>query len=60
MAKKETVLVRFVLSPTGKFGLAYSVGDQAEFSSEQAKELIESGYAVSVDETAAEKAAAEK
>jgi hypothetical protein len=41
--------VRFVLSPTGHFGLGYNIGEEAEFEDKQAKELIEMGFAVPVD-----------
>ncbi|KQS45918.1 hypothetical protein ASG38_15015 [Flavobacterium sp. Leaf359] len=37
--------VRFILSPTGLYGLGYNIGDVAEFEAKQADELIESGYA---------------
>lgn len=46
--------VEFVVSPTGKFNLAYEVGDIAFFPTEQANELIESGFAKSTSETASE------
>jgi len=41
--------VRFLLSPTGRFGLGYGVGEEAEFETKQAAELVESGYAEYVD-----------
>lgn len=52
MAKSKSsdlVNVKFLLSPTGRFGLGYSIGEQGQFSAEQAAELVESGYAVVVD-----------
>lgn len=48
--KSKEVVVKFVLSPTGRFGLGYNIGDEAPFSEEKANELIESGYAVPVKE----------
>jgi len=50
-AKKETATkekklkVKFKVSPTGKFGLAYNVGESGSFNEAQANELVESGYA---------------
>ena len=69
--KSKEVVVKFVLSPTGRFGLGYNIGDEAPFSEEKANELIESGYAVLVkqgkktaeapaEEVPAEEAAAEE
>jgi hypothetical protein len=48
--KKEAVetKVEFLVSPTGKFRLAYNVGETGLFPAEQAKELIELGYAKEV------------
>lgn len=37
--------IKFLKSPTGKYGLAYVAGDVAEFEEKQANELIESGFA---------------
>lgn len=37
--------VKFLLSPTGKFGLGYSAGEEGEFNENQATELVEAGYA---------------
>jgi hypothetical protein len=37
--------VKFLLSPTGKFGLGYNVDEVASFPKIQATELIEAGYA---------------
>jgi hypothetical protein len=44
----EVLLIEFIKSPTKKFALAYSVGEQAEFSTAQAAELIEAGFAEAV------------
>lgn len=43
--KSKEVVVKFVLSPTGRFGLGYNIGDEVPFSEEKAAELVESGYA---------------
>lgn len=37
--------VKFLLSPTGRFGLGYSAGEEGEFEEKQAAELVESKYA---------------
>ena len=37
--------VKFLICPTGKFGLAYSKGDEAELKEVLVAELVESGYA---------------
>jgi hypothetical protein len=42
--------IKFIKSPIGAFNLAYSVGMEAEFSNGQAQELIEAGYAESIEE----------
>jgi len=42
--------IKFIKSPA-KFGLAYFVGDEAEFEEKQAKSLIEAKYAVAVEQT---------
>lgn len=47
---QEEVEVFFIVSPTGKFGLAYNVGEKGFFNSAQAIELVESGYAEFVTE----------
>lgn len=52
-SKKDAVVegqkeVRFLLSPTGRFKLAYNAGDVASFNAEQAEEMIELGYAEEV------------
>jgi hypothetical protein len=41
----DLVLIRFLLSPTGKFGLGYSAGEEGEFEEKQATELVEAKYA---------------
>jgi predicted transcriptional regulator YheO len=45
--KKDTKekKLKFKVSPTGKFGLAYNVGESGAFNEAQANELVESGYA---------------
>jgi hypothetical protein len=51
MAKKvdnqeqAEVKIKFLLSPTGKFSLAYNVGEEAQINELQANELVEAGYA---------------
>lgn len=42
---KKLVEVKFLLSPTGKFNLAYNEGEVAEFEEKQAAELVEANYA---------------
>ena len=44
-AKDKTVKIKFLLSPTGKFNLAYGPGEKASLPKLQAEELIEAGYA---------------
>lgn len=44
-ATGKKLKVKFVLSPTGKFGLGYSIGEESSFPKIQAEELIEAGYA---------------
>jgi hypothetical protein len=39
------VKVRFLLSPTRKFSLGYSAGEEGEFEEKQANELVEAKYA---------------
>jgi hypothetical protein len=41
----KMVAVKFLLSPTGKFGLGYSAGEVGEFEEKQATELVEAKYA---------------
>ncbi len=43
--KEKLVKVKFILSPTGRFGLGYNPGEKASLFELQAKELIEAGYA---------------
>jgi hypothetical protein len=54
---KEKVKIVFTMSPTGRFNLGYSPGETAELNANQAKELVDSGYADYVKE---EKAKASK
>jgi hypothetical protein len=42
--KEKTLKGTFILSPTGRFNLAYSVGEDASLPELQAKELEEAGY----------------
>jgi len=44
-AKQKVLKVRFLLSPTRKFGLAYNVGEVGSFEEKQATELVEAFYA---------------
>jgi hypothetical protein len=46
---KEIEIV-FLVSPTGKFGLAYNVGETCFINENQANELIDAGYAELVTE----------
>jgi hypothetical protein len=39
------VKVKFLISPIGRFNLAYFEGQEAELSSEFAQELVDLGYA---------------
>ena len=41
----EKVEVKFLLSPTRKFGLGYSVGEIGFFTENEAAELVEAKYA---------------
>lgn len=43
-AGKE-VKVQFLLSPTGRFNLAYNIGEVAKINELQANELVEAGFA---------------
>lgn len=45
VTKEKKLKVKFKVSPTGKFNLAYNVGETALFNEAQATELVESGYA---------------
>jgi hypothetical protein len=38
--------VKFTKSPTGKFKLAYNIGEEAEVSADLAKQLIEGNFAI--------------
>lgn len=41
--------VKFVVSPSGNpFNLAYHVGEEAEMNEKQAKDLIDSGFAIDI------------
>lgn len=40
--------IKFIASPTGKFNLAYNIGETASFPVKQAAELIELGFAIEV------------
>jgi len=54
MAKEKKTTgkkIRFLLSPTGAFGLAYNAGDEAEIDTAQADELVDAGYAQFVSES---------
>jgi hypothetical protein len=42
---EKLVKVKFLLSPVGKFNLAYGVGEIGEFLEKQADELVEAKYA---------------
>ena len=42
--------IEFVKSPTGVFKMAYSAGEQAELDDKTAKNLIDDGYAIALDE----------
>lgn len=44
----KTKKIKFLLSPTGKFNLAYNAGETAELLEEQANALIEAKYAEEV------------
>lgn len=46
--KAATLKIKFLLSPTGKFGLGYNVGEVGEFPEAQATELIKAKYAEKV------------
>jgi hypothetical protein len=41
----KTLKIRFLLSPTGKFGLAYNEQEEADLPANQANELVEAKYA---------------
>lgn len=46
-AKKsgKEVKIQFLLSPTGRFNLAYNIGEVAKINELQANELVEAGFA---------------
>lgn len=44
----KTVKVKFLLSPTGRFNLGYSIGDVAELPALKAQEVIDAEYAEKV------------
>jgi hypothetical protein len=46
--KKDTIKIKFTKSPTGRFNLAYGVGEVAEFEIKQAAELIDAEFAKEV------------
>lgn len=48
MAKPKTKKIKFLLSPTGKFNLAYSAGEIANLPVEKANALIKAKYAEEV------------
>ena len=41
----KLIKVKFLLSPTGKFGLGYSAGVVGEFEENQSTELVEAKFA---------------
>jgi hypothetical protein len=45
MAKQTLVKIKFLKSPTGSFGLAYSKNDETEIEQELAETLVLSGFA---------------
>jgi hypothetical protein len=45
---KENLLVRFIVSPTGRFNLAYFEGDEVALPMAFAAELIELGFAEAI------------
>ena len=46
MAKVKKVKVKFLVSPTGLYGLAYNAGDDASLPKTQAEEIVENKHAV--------------
>ena len=54
-----TKTVEFIFSPTGAYGLAYSVGEVAELPANQADELIDAGFAIVYEEKSETPEAAE-
>jgi len=51
--------VEFIFSPTGAYGLAYSIGEVAELPANQADELIDAGFAIVYEEKSETPEAAE-
>ena len=45
VAKKDQDVIRFLLSPAGKFKLPYNVGQEVAMDKEVAAEIVESRYA---------------
>lgn len=45
---KKLKKIKFLLSPTGKFGLGYNEADEVELPTKQANELIKAEYAEEV------------
>jgi hypothetical protein len=43
--KEKKAKIKFILSPTGKFGLAYGVDEIVEMNANQANEIVGAGYA---------------
>jgi multidrug efflux pump subunit AcrA (membrane-fusion protein) len=43
--KVEVLEIEFLISPTGRFGLGYNVGEKGKLPKLQAEELVEAGYA---------------
>lgn len=43
--KEGLVKIKFLLSPTSKYYLAYSAGEEGDFEEKQAAELVEAKYA---------------
>jgi hypothetical protein len=44
-AKQKVLKIKFLLSPTRKFLLAYNVGEIGDFEEKQANELVKAKYA---------------
>lgn len=57
--KEATKTVEFIFSPTGAYGLAYSIGEVAELPANQADELIDAGFAIVYEEKSETPEAAE-
>ncbi|WP_119792051.1 hypothetical protein [Flavobacterium anhuiense] len=52
--------VEFLVSPTGRFLLAYNVGDVATLGENQAQEVIDAGYAKLVEKDLEQEAKAKQ